>query len=193
MKRYRVLKDFLDRNGNQYLAGDDWRCDPVSEMTSKSFIEILEINNFIKEIPENTRTVDDLKLGDNCYSIKVAEDGVSPFQETWNNSHWMKAARDIGLIYLTKEDCEKDLARLLVGQILRRDARGFKPKFGKKKCIDDYGWEVEFDVDEQELTCLPYRHEDGKIRFATEEEADSSIKAHEKEWKIYLGVEEKKR
>jgi len=35
-----------------------------------------------------------------------------------------------------------------------------------------------------------HTHQEHKIYFATPEDAKASIKAHEKEWKTYLGVEE---
>lgn len=61
------------------------------------------------------------------------------------------------------------------GQILRRDVGDIV---------------LTKDEAEKELACLPYCHQDGKMRFATEEDAKESIKKHENEWKTYLGAEE---
>lgn len=103
----------------------------------------------------------------------------------------IKTMAKLGLSFKDENDCYKWLEKQEAYQTLVRDTKGFKVKNNS-----GYFWTVFWDVHEEELR-LDYwdsgygwarQHSD--LNFATEADAEASIKAHPKEWKTYLGVEE---
>ena len=156
-----------------------------SHLTLKKFPNILI--DWFEEIPEPPKTVWDLKKGDSCWIIYCRADGEVRIQ-CIQFSRQYDAERSLGLLFLTREEAEKELARYKAEVILRRDTNGFKLKYN----LDEKRYYVSYDPTEKELW---YGYEDYSnvshdIVFASVEDAEASIKAHEKEWKTYLGVEE---
>lgn len=96
----------------------------------------------------------------------------------------------IGNIFRSKKDADKALAWLKARKVLYDDAKGFEPNWRSRaefKWMVSYEWSDEFEKRDGlvprytlQEKYLPGPH------FATEEDARASIKAHEKEWKIYL-------
>ncbi len=89
------------------------------------------------------------------------------------NMAFVDVCRECGNCFLTKEEAEKELARR-------------KPDWKKQ----NYGWNVIYNPTSHKLFAnMDYNHlNDGTLRFATQEDAEESIKNHEKEWKIYLDI-----
>lgn len=94
--------------------------------------------------------------------------------------------RSVGRIALTKEEAEKALARLKAKVILERDTKGFKAINGGSY------YQVAYRSGINRLLPVYYNgfYLYGGIKFATEEDAQESIRKHQDEWKTYLGVEE---
>lgn len=182
MKAYKVLKEFPSSDGG-CIHKEGSRYKPTKSASRTANLERL---GYIEELPKQPKTVWDLKVSDTCYHIMT--DGLV-HKEGWTNQEQEQAIRDLGNVFLTREEAEKELARRKAKQILLRDTKGFKPKFGANCSIEDFGYEVQYEIDVDGLYAISYKHNDGTIRFATEEDAKASIKAHEKEWKTYLGVE----
>lgn len=95
----------------------------------------------------------------------------------------------IGNVFRTKEDAEKALEWLKARKILFDDAKGFKPNWSN---ISQDKYAVTFSTREA-LPCVEYTSGIFLMHcgpyFATREDAEASVKAHKKEWMIYLGVE----
>lgn len=200
MKRYKLKKDLPT-----FKAGDEFFINGCGDLlldvthtndtqteygitaycasTLHKFPNILK--DWFEEIPEQPKTVWDLEFDDRFYLL--GEDGDIKLYE-WYNGY--SDERALGNVFLTKEEAEKELARRKAKVILVRDTKGFKPKFQLRSGISYPGWLVEYDVDAGELFTMCYIHSDGTPRFATQEDAEESIRKHEKEWKIYLGVED---
>lgn len=197
MKRYKLKKDLPTfRAGDEFWLGkyDNLYSDQHDENghyilayrheTLKKFPNIL--TDWFEEIPERPKTMWDLKDGDKWWYIQPE------FNESIiYSTHFLTgndAYRNLGLAFLTKEEAEKELARRKARAILERDTKGFKPDW--KEC--NFGYSVSYEVMNKNphFEVLWAEWVDETIRFATEEDAQASIKAHEKEWKIYLGVEE---
>lgn len=147
------------------------------------FPDILKSGEWFEEIPEKPKMVGDLKEGDECWII--CSEGSRKIR--WNFVNY-GAARDLGDIVLTQKEAEKELARRRARVILERDTKGFKPDW--EDC--NFGYSILYDVmlPSPKLVSSWAECVDGTIRFANEKDAQESIKKHEKEWKIYLGVEE---
>lgn len=56
MKKYKVLKDFLDDQAVLHLEGNEFESVAENYADRVHFWEMLKINHFIKEIPEQLKT-----------------------------------------------------------------------------------------------------------------------------------------
>lgn len=95
----------------------------------------------------------------------------------------------IGNYFKTEEEAKKAVEWLKAFTVLRDDTKGFKPDWWN---CDKEQWVVEYRPhDDVQLVADYYRYvQNGVIYFATKDDALESIKKHEREWKIYYGVEE---
>lgn len=175
----------LSKQGNLILRGECISdCEVVySAQTLQKFPNILR--DWFEEIPEEPRTVDDLKYGDKFYSI--SSDGfitTETYQLDKQYDDDMRIA--LGNAFMTKDDANREIARRKAKTILLRDTKGFKQDVG------NYFYYVYYNYGSRELR-IDYHTGNNlydHLAFDTKEDALASIRAHEKEWKAYLGVEE---
>ncbi len=187
MKKYKVLKDFLDDQAVLHLEGNEFESVAENYADRVHFWEMLKINHFIKEIPEQPKTVWDLKKGDSCWIIYCRADGEVRIQ-CIQFSRQYDAERSLGLLFLTREEAEKELARYKAKVILERDTKGFKPNWND---LEQDKFVVAYDIScEYLLIYLNNNLFRGDIAFATREDAEESIKNHEKEWQCWLNIKD---
>lgn len=201
MKKYRLKKDLPTFKAGEEFAifkntGDLCRIDgyeddgewytsicAYSARTLKKFPNIL--TDWFEEIQEQPKTVWDLEEGDGYFYI--AWHGHIE-KSIWGKYGDDEEARESGNCFFTEKEAEKELARRKVKVILERDTNGFKSNW-EDELQDKYHVFWLLHPGRLEVECENNAIED-RIYFATEEDAKASIKAHEKEWKTYLGVEE---
>lgn len=181
MSQYKVLKDFPSSDGG-YLHEVGTIYKPTQ---SKTRTENLLKFGFIEEIPEQPKTVWDLEEGDKFWFYTPTDKAVYASLSKWYSTY--KPEREIGDVFLTKEEADIELARRKAKQILLQDTKGFKPKPKDKNQVK-YGVFYVQALNEIEVGFRAGTLEN-RIYFATKADAEASIKTHEKEWKIFLGVE----
>lgn len=194
MKYYKLLKDlplfdagkegfYLDSDGNMVYSDKNEGHTVIPAGNLVRYPHIL--TRWFEEIPETSKTVWDLKIGDAYYIPDW--DGQVGF-DTWLDRSKDLMRRTLGNCFLTKEEAEKELARRKAKQIILRDMKGFKPDWndsGQNKTL------VYYDSEDKKMKVVLWSiNAFGGIYFATKEDAEASIRTHEKEWKIYLGAEE---
>lgn len=176
--------------------------------------EIFELNNFVsRDFLKNHDTLEDLKIikeGDNL-SVKtnfVIKNVSEWFKEIKNQTYYYLSAegdimsgleqndivdllaecrKSIGNYFATRQQAEKALAKREAEVILRKDTKGFVPDWNG---LNKPKYNVFYSCYSEKLHVndnLGYNH--GVLYFKTEQDALESIEKHEKEWKIYLGVE----
>lgn len=198
MKKYKLLKDLP-----KYKAGTEFRLTKKGHLATgntmvyhkndlERFPNILD--EWFEEILEQPKTVWDLKDGDECWTRTAMSSCLSAItpvvatRETWHGDVHHLSLREIGGVFLTEEDCEKDMTWQKAKQILLRDTKGFKPNWRDN---DQIKYIVYFNHADNSLRTDHWAsYHSSSMHFATEEDAIASIKAHEKEWKTYLGAEE---
>lgn len=193
-KLYRLKKDLptfkagdiFTLADNEDLYKDIGEQIPIHAYTASTLVKFPNIlTDWFEEIPEPQKTVWDLKSGDDIW---VIAEGIV-FGGTWGYSDY-EPERDAGDVFLHREEANKELARRKAKQVLLRDTKGFKPDWSEHNLkLEKWyvAWSIQGGFLEIDYTNF-YR--DNRIYFATKEDAEASIKIHEKEWKIYLGVEE---
>lgn len=198
MKRYKLKKDLptfeageifdISANGDLVMRGE---CisDCILAYSARALQKFPNIlTEWFEEIPEETKTIWDLKKGDQYYV--VYSDG------TYRGLVWDNDPQDIkyrlnGATFLTCQEVEKEFARREARAIIEQDAKGFKPDWedlDQEKwfaCYDHRTLELESDYDNT-------AHYPGVIFFASEDDIENSFDKHRKEWLTLLGVEEKK-
>ena len=109
----------------------------------------------------------------------------------WGEAHYknnLKCYTEIGWAFETKEATEKHIEWLKARAVLIQDTKGFKPDWSNINEEKYYGvWNAKTG-ELGGLSHMPIKHDD--IYFRTADDIKDSFRNHEKEWKIYLGVEE---
>ena len=113
----------------------------------------------------------------------------SPYDSLWDGDVEDCARLKIGNVFRTEEEANEAAKWLKARKILFDDTRGFKPDWTNEKerkysarYNHNAGTLVVADMTVLQASPGPF--------FSAAEYAKGSIKRHEEEWKIYLGVEE---
>nr|DAF04351.1 MAG TPA: hypothetical protein [Caudoviricetes sp.] len=108
--------------------------------------------------------------------------------ETWDDDDVDNRLMAMGLIRRTEKKCEEARDRRLAEVRLRRTS-DFKPDWKNEK----YGYSIFYGPRSKKLFVTIRTIDGGEIvRYATQEEAEKSIKEHEADWKKYFGIKEGK-
>ena len=190
MKRYILKKDlptfnkgetfYLNKRGNlvQEVSG------VVAYASSTLAIFNILDSEWFEEIPEHKRWRAD--IGE-CYWY--LDSGGEAYIATERGDDIDDARFSIGNYFMTEEEAEKARDWLEAFTILRDDTKGFNPNWGTEA---ECKYFVAYDYRAEELRVNPaFRHQAGIICFKSREDAEASIRAHEKEWLTYFGIEGK--
>ena len=182
------MKKIIDKKTGETFMGELW---------------IAEIKDGKRELKVELKTEDDAdrydvedspeekkyggrapKAGDEYWV--VYSNGVIESQP-WEDKETDGDLFECGSAFWTEEEAEKELARREAYVILKEDTKGFKPDWGN----DTYKYVVTWTSSEggrlfTEGVCSLCN---SRLCFATKEDSEASIEAHEKEWKTWLGVE----
>lgn len=183
MKAYKVLKEFPSSDGG-CIHKEGSRYKPTKSASRTANLERL---GYIEEIPEQPKTVWDLKEGDNYYFIDTIGNTGGCFSAREEDLKYMRRYREVGNCFLTLKEAENELARRKAKQILLRDTKGFKPDWFDN---DQGKYGIAYNaVGDRLIIQVEYGYCFAEIYFATKEDAKASIKTHSDAWKAYLGVE----
>ncbi len=196
MKRYKLLKDLptLEAGNDGFYLDSDGNLMNETNQVGHTIIPapVLARNPHIltewfEEIPEQPKTAWDLKEGDTYYALL---DYGAIVQSKWVNTekYNQECRRELGNVFLTYKEAKKERARRKAKVILERDTKGFKPD--PSLDYSESYFCVYYDYNSRRLRVGCLDNNFGGISFGTYTDAKASIKTHEKEWKIYLGVEE---
>ena len=192
MKRYKLLKDLPTFNkGDTFRLDEDSGClvrerDGVvaySPYPLEKF-NILD-SEWFEEIPEHKRWR--AEYGGSYYSLG---ESLSVIEEVEYDGAVDENLHAIGNYFKTEEEAQKAADWLRAFTVLRDDTRGLKANW---KDGSQLRWGVEYNYDTNRLSVyLTFGIQDGVIYFASKDDAEESIKAHEREWLTFFncGVEE---
>ena len=195
-KRYKLLKDLpnakageiferLTDDGALYYAESSdllYSGEEIAEFgildRGKGWFEKIEEQKYGGRVREE---------GDACWYID--EEG-NIIEDCWMPTELQLIIYEAGNIFWTKEEAEKELKRRRAYVVLKEDTNGFVPNW---KDVNATKYGVFYDW--YYLTFAVYemwnRQKGHSIYFATEKDAEASIKAHRQQWLDFLGIEEK--
>ena len=190
MKRYKLLKDLPFAKAGEFFSLGTGKRNEISELTivgenhTATVIWINDIENFdqwfeeIKE-PKIFFTID-------IYKSKFKEINTD-YYSGWSALE-VKNIKDLGLLFKTVEKTKKYLEYLKAKEIIKRDAKGFKPDWGNPSQKRFFGY---FNLIDKTLCHFDVgENMESKIFFESEEDIKESFKKHPEEWKTYLTYEQ---
>lgn len=191
MKRYILKKDLPTFNKGEtfYLNKRGNLVQEVSGVVAYASTTLAKFNildsDWFEEIPEHKRWRAD--IGEYYWYLDSAGEA---YITTEREDDIDDARFSIGSYFITEAEAEKARDWLKAFTVLRDDTKGFKPDW-RYETEDKYF--VAYDRALKKL-CVSsdFRYQDVTIYFKSKEDAEASIKAHEKEWLTYLGVEDEK-
>lgn len=190
MKRYKLLKDlpFAKAGEELYLKfSEDSEFFLVYKGTDKAYTAELNpefIDNFdewfeeIKE-PKIFFTID-------IYKSKFKEINTD-YYSGWSALE-VKNIKDLGLLFKTVEKTKKYLKYLKAKEIIKQDAKGFKPDW-QNADEERYCGKWDFDDEIPHISILNI-FKAPQIYFKSKKDIQESFKKHPEEWKTYLTYEQ---
>lgn len=179
MKRYKLLKDLPFAKAGEIF--ESRILDDGKEYMFWGEIKTEKIENFdewfeeIKE-PKLYFTIDFFRKE----TVKLSEKEIMGY--AINN------VKSLGLLFGTREEAEKHLAYLKAKEVIRQDAKGFKPDWNDYDESKYYGY---WDFKEHKPDWgISYMSKGANIYFKRFIDIDKSFREHPKEWKVYLTYEQ---
>lgn len=188
MKRYKLLKDLAGLK-----AGSTLYLNELGNLVAEDKTTIVFLANFIhhyslldsdwlEEAPECKRWR--AKEGERYWFVR-GDGEISDDCELKTNIDGRRY--ELGNYFKTEGEAQKALDWLRAFTILRDDTKGFKDNW---KDSSQLRWAVGYNYDTNRLSAyLTFGIKDGVLYFATQDDAEGSIKAHERQWLTYYGVE----
>lgn len=190
MKKYRLIKDLplygagtvftYDLDG---LLKDEQGETLYNEHTLSEHPEILKFWFEEVEEPEGLWSPKD---GEECWHI--TSDGCA-IKDCYDGLLLDRGRLDVGNYFRTKEEAKKVIEKLEAYEVIRRDAKGFKPDWWDDEQDKWSGIYNHYDEKLESTRSLSYR-DVGQIYFASREDVEASFKEHRKEWLTLFNIEE---
>lgn len=186
MKRYKLLKDLPTFNKGDtfrltehgHLMSEEAGVITYAEPTLEKF-NILD-SGWFEEIPEDHRRWRAEK-GELYWCVKNDGGTADDYEQRVDIDD---GRYELGNYFKTEEEAQKASDWLKAFAVLRDDTKGFKPDWKNEK---------------QKRWLVTYNHEDGTVSpnycyntqesvlyFANKDDAEESIKAHERQWLTFL-------
>lgn len=185
MKRYKLLKDlpFAKAGEELYLKfSEDSEFFLVYKGTDKAYTAELNpefIDNFgewFEELPK-------------CYfSINKFKKEVQKVIVGYHSNWVIESLKSIGLLFETEEETERHIDYLMAKEVIRQDAKGFKPDWGKSSEIK-YCGEWNFKYNKPTIRSATFI-KSTTLFFGSIEDIKESFKKHPDEWRTYLTYEQ---
>lgn len=190
MKRYKLLKDLPTFNkGDTFQLDEDSGClvrenDGVvayAPYTLEKF-NLLD-SEWFEEIPEHERWR--AEYGETYYWL---DEELSVIEETEDYGPPDDKLYAVGNYFKTEEEAQKASDWLKAFTVLRDDTKGFKPDWEDDE--QDKAYVFYSHTSKTLHVCWDKEFQSRNLYFATHEDAEASIKNHEREWLTFFGVEE---
>lgn len=184
-KNYRLLKDlpFAKAGEELYLKfSEDSEFFLVYKGTDKAYTAELNpefIDNFgewFEELPK-------------CYfSINNSKKEVQEISVKYHANWVIENLKSLGLLFETEEETERHIDYLMAKEVIKKDAKGFKPDWNDKNKPKYWGyWNFYNNKLDNNFTFLSKSKD---IYFKSSEDIKESFKKHPEEWKAYLTYEQ---
>lgn len=181
-KNYRLLKDLPFAKAGEIF--ESRILDDGKEYMFWGEIKIQNIKNFDEwfeeiEEPKIYFTID-------IYKSKFKEINTD-YYSGWSALE-VKNIKDLGLLFKTVEKTKKYLKYLKAKEIIKQDAKGFKPDWG-----DEFEKKYSglWDNNTRKLDCISITIlQTNTIYFKSRQDIEESFEKHSEEWKTYLTYEQ---
>lgn len=189
LARELLRKDKKTGEVDEYYLSNDPGYGVINARTGTfiGFDTLAELNEKFEDASEEKKYGGRVPKSGDAFWFIMCDGSIN--EGSWDGVEYDKERFESGVAFWTKDEAEKELARRKAYVILKEDTKGFVPNWNnssEKKYLVGYDW----DYNEIIADYCWKTQRAGGLYFATKEDAKASIKAHEKEWKMWLGVEE---
>lgn len=209
MKRYKLLKDLPFAKAGEIFKRHTFK--GKDGLSDYDYFEICKLkngevnetafgikrNDFIDNLDDWFEEIDDetieIDFTDGYHGIDYSvEEGwhtrsVSPDDNEEHYPEYLKDDKEVGLAFKSEKEAEKHLKWLKARAVLLGDTKGFKPDWSNRNQMKYCGYWCNFRKELRHNQNSSSQTE--QIYFESAKDLKESFEAHQKEWKIYLGVE----
>lgn len=181
--RYKVLKKFFYDKALEYQEGETFVVD--GDDYRKGSTDFLSLNGFIEEIKDVPWKPEE---GDTVHYLVTTGDVTETIWTGGTNIDdcGLGRAYSLGFVRQSKQELVQFRDWFKAFKVLRDDTKGFKADLSNQ---DELKWVVGWDLTSYKLDVISTRGwASALLRFRKDADAWESIRNHEKEWKIFLGV-----
>lgn len=181
MKRYRLLKDLPFAKAGAIFKEWTGERDGMPEKTLVNENNITT-NLWVKDIKYFDEWFEEVEELKKYYYIGSMGHVESAKAKGWELS--LKLRKMMGNYFETYEETERHIDYLLAKEVIKQDAKGFKPDWENPSQKRLFGY---FNLIDKTLCHFDVgENMESKIFFESEEDIKESFKKHPKEWKTYL-------
>ena len=189
MKRYKLLKDLAGLKAGSILylneLGNLVASDKTTIVFLANFIHHYNLldSEWLEELSERKRW----RAKEDERYWYVGSDGV--VDDNYEDKMGTDDRRyEFGNYFKTEEEAQKTAEWLKAFTILRDDTKGFKANWRDE---DQEKWSVVYDYENGTMYVANYyTSQKSVLYFATQDDAEESIKTHECQWLTFFNVEE---
>lgn len=200
MKRYKLLKDlptfkagdefFISQSGN-LIAGtpEEPKTVRVGEITPTEVDLMAYAKETLEQFPNIlTDWFEEIKEPKLYFIIDFFRKDVIQISDAGMMGWSIDNVKSLGLLFETEQEAEEHLEYLEAKEIIRQDAKGFKPDWTDEDETKYYGY-WGFKCEEPDCGKVHITKE-ANIYFKSSEDLKESFRKHPKEWRTYLTYEQ---
>ena len=185
MKRYKLLKDLPFAKAGVIFKEWTGERDGTPEKTLVNENNITT-NLWVKDMENFDEWFEEAEELKKYYYIGSMGHVENTEYKGWELS--VRLRKMMGNYFETYEETERHIDYLLAKEVIKQDAKGFKPDWKDKTQAKYFGcWDS---LMERKRFDYEYTFKNSEIYFQSEEDIEESFKKHPEEWKTYLTYEQ---
>lgn len=185
MKKYKLLKDLPFAKAGDIFKGElEFGTTVLHPEDYENYKHKLSSDEFW----DFDEWFEEVKEFEQYFIINMLKATVEELVVMCHEQGCIENMKSLGLLFKTEEEAEKHLAYLKAKEVIRQDAKGFKPDWNDYDESKYYGY---WDFKEHKPDWgISYMSKGANIYFKRFIDIDKSFREHPKEWKAYLAYEQ---
>lgn len=180
MKKYKLLKDLpFAKAGEEFSLHRGGIRDCITLYKNDEEVYQFKVGKNVSEMFDEW-----FKEVEQYFIINMLKATVEELVVMCHEQGFIENMKSLGLLFETEQEAEEYLEYLKAKEVIRQDAKGFKPDWLDSDQVKysgywhlltsriDYVWEL--------------THKGSEIYFKSEEDINESFEKHSEEWKTYL-------
>ena len=186
IRRYKLLKDLpFAKAGEEFSLHRGGIRDYITLYKNDEEVYQFKVGENISEMFDEW--FKEVKEFEQYFTIDILKSKVSEVMKIYHAEWAIKNMKSLGLLFETEEKAEEYLEYLKAKEVIKQDAKGFKPNWNNKDEAKYYGrWNYYHNKPNYDHN---YQLKKTTISFRSEKDLRESFAKHPEEWKTYLTYE----